>query len=52
MTGIWQVSGRSAQDYADRVALDSHHVRNRSLWNDLVILAKSIFAVMKFDEAN
>ena len=51
LTGIWQVSGRNSLDYADRVALDSHYVRNWSLWNDLVILGKTVFAVMKFDEA-
>jgi exopolysaccharide production protein ExoY len=51
LTGIWQVSGRNALDYADRVALDCRYVRNWSLWNDLVILGKTVLAVMKFDEA-
>jgi exopolysaccharide production protein ExoY len=51
LTGMWQVSGRNALDYADRVALDSHYVRNWSLWTDLAILGKTLFAVMKFDEA-
>jgi len=50
LTGIWQVSGRSALDYADRVALDCHYVRNWSLWTDLAIIGKTVFAVMKFDE--
>ena len=27
LTGLWQVSGRSDVDYARRVALDSHYVR-------------------------
>jgi exopolysaccharide production protein ExoY len=51
LTGIWQVSGRNAVDYGDRVALDCHYVRNWSLWTDLVILGKTFFAIMKFDEA-
>jgi len=51
LTGIWQVSGRSALAYADRVALDCHYVRNWSLWTDLAIIGKTAFAVMKFDEA-
>jgi exopolysaccharide production protein ExoY len=51
LTGIWQVSGRNALDYGDRVALDCYYVRNWSLWTDLVILGKTFFAVVKFDEA-
>jgi exopolysaccharide production protein ExoY len=51
LTGIWQVSGRNTLDYADRVALDCHYVQNWSLWTDLAIIGKTVFAVMKFDEA-
>lgn len=51
VTGIWQVSGRNSLNYADRIALDSRYVRTWSLWNDLVILGRTVFAVMKFDEA-
>lgn len=51
LTGIWQVSGRSTLDYADRVALDCHYVRNWSLWTDLAIMGKTVVAIMKFDEA-
>jgi exopolysaccharide production protein ExoY len=51
LTGLWQVSGRSNTDYADRVALDSRYVRNWSVWLDIVILLRTIFAVMRFDKA-
>jgi exopolysaccharide production protein ExoY len=51
LTGIWQVSGRNGLDYADRIALDSHYVRNWSLWNDFIILCKTAFAVLRFDDA-
>jgi exopolysaccharide production protein ExoY len=51
LTGMWQVSGRSTLDYANRVALDCHYVRHWSLWTDLAIIGKTVFAVMKFDEA-
>jgi exopolysaccharide production protein ExoY len=51
LTGIWQVSGRNALDYADRVALDFHYVRNWSLWTDLIILSKTVSAVLKFHES-
>lgn len=51
LTGIWQVSGRNGLDYANRVALDCHYVRNWSLWKDLVILGRTVFAVLRFHEA-
>jgi exopolysaccharide production protein ExoY len=52
LTGAWQVSGRSNTDYANRVALDSHYVRNWSLWTDFAILLRTTVAVMRFDEAS
>lgn len=52
LTGLWQVSGRSSMDYASRVALDSQYVRNWSVWLDVVILFRTIFAVMRFDRAS
>ncbi|MET3522349.1 sugar transferase [Mesorhizobium abyssinicae] len=52
LTGLWQVSGRSSVDYASRVAMDSEYVRNWSVWLDLVILFRTIFAVMRFDRAS
>lgn len=52
LTGLWQVSGRSNTDYANRVALDSQYVRDWSLWADVVILARTVFAVMRFDQAS
>jgi exopolysaccharide production protein ExoY len=52
LTGLWQVSGRSSTDYAERVSLDSHYVRNWSLWLDLVILLRTVIAVMRFDRAS
>ncbi|MDF3156496.1 sugar transferase [Mesorhizobium sp. XAP10] len=52
LTGLWQVSGRSSMDYANRVALDSQYVRNWSVWLDIVILFRTVFAVMRFDRAS
>ncbi len=52
LTGLWQVSGRSSMDYANRVALDSQYVRNWSVWFDIAILFRTIFAVMRFDRAS
>jgi exopolysaccharide production protein ExoY len=52
LTGLWQVSGRSSMDYANRVALDSQYVRNWSVWFDIAILFRTVFAVMRFDRAS
>jgi exopolysaccharide production protein ExoY len=52
ITGLWQVSGRSSIGYADRVVLDSRYVRNWSLYSDLVILLRTVFAVVRFDHAS
>ena len=38
ITGMWQVSGRSDIDYAERVLLDSWYTRNWSVWLDLMLL--------------
>lgn len=47
VTGLWQVSGRSEVNYADRVRLDEWYVKNWSLWYDIVILIKTIGVVIK-----
>ncbi|EHH09379.1 UDP-phosphate galactosephosphotransferase [Mesorhizobium amorphae CCNWGS0123] len=52
LTGLWQVTGRDAVDYASRVSIDSRYIRNWSVWADVVILVRTIFAVMKFDQAS
>ncbi|MBC8414020.1 undecaprenyl-phosphate galactose phosphotransferase WbaP [bacterium] len=51
LTGLWQVSGRSNTSYAYRIALDSWYVRNWNLWLDIVILFKTIRAVLKREGA-
>lgn len=38
LTGLWQVSGRNALPYRDRVALDVHYAKHPSLRGDLAIL--------------
>ena len=51
ITGLWQVSGRSDTDYAFRVETDKWYVLNWSLWLDIVILFKTIKAVLKKEGA-
>lgn len=51
MTGLWQVSGRNDIDYDTRVYFDAWYVKNWALWNDIVILFKTINVVLKRDGA-
>lgn len=51
MTGLWQVSGRSDVDYGTRVYLDAWYVKNWSMWNDIVILFKTVSVVLRKDGA-
>lgn len=46
ITGLWQVSGRSDVDFRCRVDLDVWYVRNWSVWNDIIILIKTIQVVL------
>jgi len=46
ITGLWQVSGRSNNDYGLRIALDAWYVQNWNLWLDIVILFKTLGAVV------
>jgi exopolysaccharide production protein ExoY len=45
MTGLWQVSGRSDTTYEERVELDRTYVEQRTLWQDAVILVKTVLVV-------
>ncbi|MFG6446521.1 sugar transferase [Microbacterium sp. P07] len=46
MTGLWQVSGRSALSWDDAVRLDLYYVENWSLLGDFAILLKTVRAVI------
>lgn len=46
MSGLWQVSGRSALAWDDAIRLDLFYVENWSLVGDLVILARTFKAVV------
>ena len=46
LTGLWQVSGRSMIDYEQRVMLDCIYVLEHSFWMDILILLKTIPAVI------
>jgi exopolysaccharide biosynthesis polyprenyl glycosylphosphotransferase len=46
MTGLWQVSGRSDLSWEDTVRLDLYYVDNWSMVQDLLILARTVTAVV------
>ena len=47
MTGLWQVSGRSDLEDKDRVRLDRSYAGNWSVIGDLVIIWRTVGAVLK-----
>jgi lipopolysaccharide/colanic/teichoic acid biosynthesis glycosyltransferase len=46
ITGLWQVSGKNHTTFSQMIRLDIAYVRQRSPWLDLVILLKTIPAVL------
>lgn len=46
VTGLWQISGRSDLSWDESVRLDLHYVENWSLAIDLMILSRTVFAVL------
>ncbi|MCL6589060.1 MAG: undecaprenyl-phosphate galactose phosphotransferase WbaP [Firmicutes bacterium] len=47
ITGLWQVGGRNELEFAERVSLESWYVRNWSLWLDISLMVKTIWAVFE-----
>jgi len=47
VTGLWQVSGRNELTFDQRLRLDEYYVRNWSLWMDIIVLMKTVGAVMR-----
>lgn len=46
ITGLWQVSGRSEAGHAAMPKWDMYYVRNWSIWLDIVILFRTVRAVL------
>ncbi|HZU94414.1 MAG TPA: sugar transferase [Microbacterium sp.] len=46
MSGLWQVSGRSTLSWEETVRLDLYYVENWSLMQDLIILFRTVRAVV------
>ncbi|WP_336660487.1 sugar transferase [Leucobacter sp. USHLN153] len=51
MSGLWQVSGRSNLNWADAVRLDLAYVENWSMVGDLILLMRTVRAVVRPDGA-
>ncbi|PBC51126.1 polyprenyl glycosylphosphotransferase [Rhodococcus sp. ACS1] len=51
VTGLWQVSGRSDLSWEDSVRLDLSYVENWSMVGDMLIIAKTLKAVVRGDGA-
>ena len=52
LTGLWQVSGRSALSWEDSIRIDLQYVNNWNLRLDLAILARTVRAVVARDGAH
>ncbi|HEY8007398.1 MAG TPA: sugar transferase [Methylocella sp.] len=46
ITGVWQVSGRNDCGYDKRIEMDANYVRNWRISNDIVILMRTLGAVI------
>lgn len=46
ITGIWQVSGRNEIPFQEWMRMDARYVRKASLWTDMKILVKTVWAVI------
>jgi Undecaprenyl-phosphate galactose phosphotransferase WbaP len=46
LTGWWQVMGRNATSFEERLALDQYYISNWSLWLDIYIMIKTVFVVL------
>jgi len=47
VTGLWQVSGRSELEFDDLVRLDFLYIERWSVWLDIVIMLRTIPAVLR-----
>jgi exopolysaccharide production protein ExoY len=50
MTGMWQANGRSSVGYRGRIARDRYYVKHWSLRLDLLLLVKTIPALLNFGQ--
>lgn len=51
ITGLWQISGRNDVTYDTRVYLDAWYVKNWSLFNDIVIMLRTVKVIFRREGA-
>lgn len=51
LTGLWQVSGRSNINFEDRLNLECKYVKEKSLFNDIIIMLKTPYTILKGEGA-
>lgn len=49
ITGFWQVSGRSKIPFKKRIRMEAYYARNYNIFEDILIILKTPFAVLKAD---
>jgi len=47
LTGFWQVMGRQTTTYDDKIQMDMFYIDHWSIWLDLVIVAKTVWEVLR-----
>jgi lipopolysaccharide/colanic/teichoic acid biosynthesis glycosyltransferase len=47
ITGLWQVEGRNVMTFDERLRLDVQYIRRRSLAFDVILLARTVVAVLR-----
>jgi lipopolysaccharide/colanic/teichoic acid biosynthesis glycosyltransferase len=47
ITGLWQIAGRAQLEFDDRLRLDIAYIERASIWFDINILFRTVFAVFK-----
>ncbi len=47
ITGWWQVMGRNATSFKERLLLDEYYISNWSIWLDLYIIIKTVWVLVK-----
>ena len=46
LTGLWQVSGRATLSFEESVALDLEYVSRQSVWLNIVLILRTVPAVL------
>jgi Undecaprenyl-phosphate galactose phosphotransferase WbaP len=47
LTGWWQVMGRNATSFQERMQLDEYYISNWSIWLDIYIIIKTVWVLAK-----